>query len=115
MSEEEDQNFRPDKRVVQMLAQIKDHYRNPIIAAENSVSIDEALSLFGMASAVITLMAAQLRQHEHPAEEKAGQTAAAHDAPVSRRPAGRGRRRPLRLSREPGELEFGTCYGATYS
>jgi len=70
LSEEEDHSPRPDKRVVQMLTQIKDHYRNPIIAAENSVSIDEALSLFGMSSAVITLMAAQLRQQQ-PADEKA--------------------------------------------
>jgi hypothetical protein len=67
LAEEEETAFRPDKRVVQMLSQIKDHYRNPLIAAERSITVDDALSLFGMASALIALMAGQLhtqRQHE---------------------------------------------------
>lgn len=57
MSEEEDSAHRPDKRVVQMLSQVKDHYRNPLVTAEASVSVDEATQLFGMASAIISLMA----------------------------------------------------------
>ena len=36
MAEEEDNAHRPDKRVVQMLAQVKDHYRNPLVTAEAS-------------------------------------------------------------------------------
>ena len=44
MSEEEDRSYRPDKRVVQMLAQVKDHYRNPLIAA---CRMDAAGSLSG--------------------------------------------------------------------
>jgi hypothetical protein len=69
LAEEEDVAFRPDKRVVQMLSQIKDHYRNPLITAESSVSLDDALSLFNMASALMTLMAAQIHAQQ-PAESK---------------------------------------------
>ncbi|HEU0117215.1 MAG TPA: hypothetical protein VFR09_01170, partial [Alphaproteobacteria bacterium] len=60
LSEEESEKNRPDKRVVQMLAQIKDHYRNPLMQAENSISAEEATQLFGMASALISLMAEQM-------------------------------------------------------
>ena len=52
-----------------MLSQIKDHYRNPLIAAESSTSLDDALSLFNMASALITLMAGQIREQQ-PVETK---------------------------------------------
>jgi hypothetical protein len=64
LSEEEDANPRPDKRVVQMLAQVKDHYRNPLVTPENVVSIDEATQLFGMASALIDLMARQIQTRQ---------------------------------------------------
>ncbi|MGE3622320.1 MAG: hypothetical protein AB7H77_00400 [Bdellovibrionales bacterium] len=74
LAEAENEEFRPDKRVVQMLAQIKDHYRNPIIAPENSVSLDDALSLFGMAGAVMNLMAAQLRRQPPDDGKKEGKT-----------------------------------------
>ncbi len=57
MADEEDRGNRPDKRVVQMLAQIKERYRNPLVSADAAVSVDEALQLFGMASALISLMA----------------------------------------------------------
>ena len=57
MTEEEDRAQRPDKRVLQMLAQIKDHYRNPIVTADAEISVDQAMQLFGMASAIISLMA----------------------------------------------------------
>lgn len=57
MAEEEDKQPRPDKRVVQMLAQIKDHYRNPLLSPETTISVEEATQLFGMASALISLMA----------------------------------------------------------
>jgi len=69
LADEEDVAFRPDKRVVQMLSQIKDHYRNPLIATECSVTLDDALSLFGMASALMTLMAVQIRAQQ-PIETK---------------------------------------------
>ena len=36
LAEEEDRGTRPDKRVIQMLAQIKDHYRNPIVAVDTA-------------------------------------------------------------------------------
>ena len=64
LAEDEGQGFKPDKRVVQMLAQIKEHYRNPVVTAESSVSLDDALALFNMASALITLMAGQMREHK---------------------------------------------------
>lgn len=57
LAEEDDTKARPDKRIVQMLAQIKDHYRNPLVTPDNVVSIEEATQLFGMASALISLMA----------------------------------------------------------
>ncbi|MDD4615765.1 MAG: hypothetical protein PHW76_01405 [Alphaproteobacteria bacterium] len=57
LAEEEDRNPRPDKRVIQMLAQIKEHYRNPLIIADSSATVDEALQLFGMASALVSMMA----------------------------------------------------------
>jgi hypothetical protein len=52
-----------------MLAQIKDHYRNPLIAADASVSVDEATQLFGMASALISLMAEAVAAKRRPAIE----------------------------------------------
>ena len=79
-SEEEEQTFRPDKRVVQMLSQIKDHYRNPVIMAESSVSLDDALALFNMASALITLMAGQLREHKTSGKKGAKAAAAAGES-----------------------------------
>ncbi len=62
LAEEEDKDklARPDRRVVQLLTQIKEHYRNPIMAPDHIVSLDEATQLFGMASALIALMAEQI-------------------------------------------------------
>lgn len=57
MVEEEDRAARPDKRVLQMLAQIKEHYRNPLVAVDVETSVDDATQLFGMASVIISLMA----------------------------------------------------------
>lgn len=64
LSEEEDRESRPDKRIIQMLAQIKDHYRNPLLTPEYGVSLEEALQLFGMASALISLMAEQIASRQ---------------------------------------------------
>ncbi len=60
LADEEENEFRPDKRVVQMLTQIKDHYRNPLITPDTNISIEQATSLFGIASALISLMAEQI-------------------------------------------------------
>lgn len=57
MADEEDRSPRPDKRVIQMLAQVKDHYRNPLVAVDSSASVGDATQLFGMASAIVSLMA----------------------------------------------------------
>jgi hypothetical protein len=74
MAEEDDRAHRPDKRVIQMLAQVKDHYRNPLVTAETVVTVDEATQLFGMASAIISLMAeavAARRRSANPEAETA--------------------------------------------
>ncbi|MFA5040084.1 MAG: hypothetical protein WC464_00425 [Bdellovibrionales bacterium] len=57
LADEDDRATRPDKRVIQMLAQIKEHYRNPLINTDVVMSVDEAMQLFGMASALISMMA----------------------------------------------------------
>lgn len=75
MAEEEDRQPRPDKRVVQMLAQIKDHYRNPLLAPEASVPVEEATQLFGMASALISLMAERVVASKSKSEGKSGKNA----------------------------------------
>ena len=54
--EDKDKSQRPDRRVLQMLAQIKEHYRNPLLTPEGRVGVDEAMQLFGMGSALIALM-----------------------------------------------------------
>ncbi|MDD3030376.1 MAG: hypothetical protein PHS57_08920 [Alphaproteobacteria bacterium] len=56
-TDEEDRRFRPDKRVIQMLAQIKERYRNPLVVMGLSVSTSEAMQLFSMASALMSMMA----------------------------------------------------------
>jgi ribosomal protein S20 len=60
MAEDEDKDIRPDTRVIQMLAQIKSHYRNPLITPDAAYSIDTATQLFGMASALMSMMAEQI-------------------------------------------------------
>ncbi|MDE1900496.1 MAG: hypothetical protein KGI37_02485 [Alphaproteobacteria bacterium] len=73
MAEEDDRAVRPDRRVVQMLAQLKDHYRNPLVAADATVSIDEATQVFGMASAIISLMAEAVAAGRRSAGGSAGE------------------------------------------
>jgi hypothetical protein len=76
LAEEEDKTPRPDKRVIQLLAQIKDHYRNPLLMPESTVSVDSATQLFGMASALISLMAEQIAAQGVKSEGKSKLTAA---------------------------------------
>ncbi len=64
MSEDESADMRPDKRLLQMLAQIKEHYRNPLTAPESHVTAEQATSLFGLATAIITLMAEQIMANQ---------------------------------------------------
>lgn len=61
LAEDDDSALRPDKRVVQMLTQIKDNYRSPLLSVENTLSADEAMQVFGMASGIIALMAEQIK------------------------------------------------------
>jgi hypothetical protein len=76
LSEVENEEIKPDKRVIQMLSQIKDHYRSPLMTPETSISLDEALSLFGVSSALIGLMAEQIRAHKQAEDKKNGKTTA---------------------------------------
>lgn len=71
LSEDEANNFRPDKRLLQMLAQIKEHYRNPLVNPESNITVEQATSLFGLATAAITLMIEQIiaRQEKGPASD----------------------------------------------
>lgn len=60
VEDDDDKQPHPDKRVVQMLTQIKDYYRNPLLTPETSLSNADAAQLFGLASALISLMAEHL-------------------------------------------------------
>lgn len=57
LADEEDRAVRPDRRIIQMLAQIKERYRNPLVVSDAAASVDEAMQLFGMSSALISMMA----------------------------------------------------------
>lgn len=90
LSEEEDREGRPDKRIIQMLAQIKEHYRNPVVVADAVVSVDDATRLFSMASALISMMADVIidgrkkkisEKKPNPAEEEQKRAA---DTPASK-------------------------------
>lgn len=70
MVEEDGEGVRPDRRAVQMLAQIKEHYRNPITAPDCRISADEATQLFGMAGALIVLMGEQISAHKREDDMK---------------------------------------------
>jgi hypothetical protein len=65
--EKEKTSSRPDSRVIQLLSQIKSHYRNPLITPEAVTSVDEAMQLFGMASALISMMAEQVQARRETA------------------------------------------------
>ncbi|HAX91725.1 MAG TPA: hypothetical protein DCY07_05905 [Rhodospirillaceae bacterium] len=60
LSDDETSERRPDKRLLQMLAQIKEHYRNPLTNPDSTITIDQATSLFGLATAAMTLMSEQV-------------------------------------------------------
>jgi hypothetical protein len=75
LADDENNAMRPDKRLLQMLAQIKEHYRNPLTMPEHNVSVEQATSLFGLATAIITLMAEQIIARQKPASGKGGKAA----------------------------------------
>lgn len=64
LSEDEANDFRPDKRLLQLLAQIKEHYRNPLTNPESNITVEQATSLFGLATAAMTLMTEQVMAHK---------------------------------------------------
>ena len=64
LSEDEINEFRPDKRLLQMLAQIKEHYRNPLTNPESNITVEQATSLFSLATAAMTLMTEQVIEHQ---------------------------------------------------
>jgi hypothetical protein len=72
LAEEEDRAVRPDKRVLQMLAQVKDNYRNPLASVDTEISIDEATQLFGLAGAIIAAMAEAVAARRRSAAASAG-------------------------------------------
>ncbi len=74
MADDEEKSARPDMRVIQMLAQIKSHYRNPLITPDAVTSVDEATQLFGMASALMSMMAEQIESRRQ-ATNKSPRTA----------------------------------------
>lgn len=74
MADEESNTAKPDKRVIQMLAQIKDQYRNPLAVPDQSITTEQATALLGMATAIISLMAEQI--HALQTATKSGK----HDA-----------------------------------
>lgn len=69
LADEDEKEPRPDKRVVQMLAQIKDQYRNPLVTPEAVIAVEEAAQLFGMASTLIALMARQMQARQAAGEK----------------------------------------------
>lgn len=64
MSEDEDKDPRPDRRIVLMLVQIKDQYRNPLVTPETVIEVEEAAQLFGIASNVVASMAREMKTRE---------------------------------------------------
>lgn len=70
MADDESLAMRPDRRVLQMLAQIKDQYRNPLTTPESSMTLEQATSLFGLASAIISMMAEQVQSRKSSPQGK---------------------------------------------
>lgn len=69
LSDDENNERRPDKRLLQMLAQIKEHYRTPLINPDSVITVEQATSLFALATAAITLMGEQIILGLHHQED----------------------------------------------
>jgi hypothetical protein len=63
LAEEEGNRLRPDARLVQMLSQVKETYRNPIMFSDVVIETAAAMNLFGMVTNLIGQMAAQIASH----------------------------------------------------
>lgn len=61
---EEDAAIKPNKRLLQMLAQIKEQYRNPLISPDSDITLTQASALFNLAMAAIPLMIEQIATKE---------------------------------------------------
>ncbi|MEJ0062785.1 MAG: hypothetical protein WDO70_06195 [Alphaproteobacteria bacterium] len=81
LADEEDLKTRPDQRLVQLLTQIKDSYRNPVMHADAIVEVGTAASLFGLVTSAIAQIAEQIAAHQEP-QAKASSTAAAESSTV---------------------------------
>ncbi len=75
LAEDETTSSRPDKRLLQMLTQIKEQYRTPLLTPDTVLSPEQAMSLFGLTSAIITLIAEQRKAHK-PKDSDGGPRAA---------------------------------------
>lgn len=60
--EDDDAKVRPDARLVQLLTQIKESYRNPMVAAESVTSTGAAATLFGLVTSVIMQLVEQIAE-----------------------------------------------------
>ena len=52
------------KRVLDLLTQIKDNYRNPLMHPEDNLDIHEAISLFGLTQSAINAMLQEILAHQ---------------------------------------------------
>jgi hypothetical protein len=53
-------------KITTALNQIREIHRNPLMHPEDSLDLDQAMSLFGMANGVISLMLQEVRGHSEP-------------------------------------------------
>ncbi len=67
--EDEDVKVRPDARLVQLLTQIKESYRNPLVAAESIVTTGSAATLFGLVTSVIMQLVEHIAEYKDRAQE----------------------------------------------
>lgn len=75
LADDEGNPSRPDKRLLQMLAQIKEHYRNPLTNSDSSITLEQATSLFSLATALITLMGEQIIERQAESSGKKAKVA----------------------------------------
>ncbi|MGE0109727.1 MAG: hypothetical protein AB7S81_08225, partial [Bdellovibrionales bacterium] len=68
---EEEKICKPNKRLLQMLAQIKEQYRNPLVSPESEITMPQAFALFNLAMAAIPLMLEQVFENGSSDKEKA--------------------------------------------
>ncbi len=62
--EDDDAKTRPDPRLVQLLIQVKESYRNPLQSAESVVTTGTAATLFGLVTSVIMQVLEHIAAHK---------------------------------------------------